>query len=281
MTDLEKLPSGKLDPKLIALDLDDTLLNKDLKITPDTVKALKAAAAKGIYIVPCSGRAENGILQFVHTLDLAGTQEGRYVIAVNGSSIVDLHTRQEIYTAKVSPDVLSFAYDEAIKRGFPCQVYNSTTTFANIDNDFTRMDANLCKLKMEIVPDFKAFLQQGHTKMLIPGNEQNIPEFCQFLKDQLGDRAVVFTSKPYFLEIMPAHCGKGEAILWLADHLGIPQEKTMAFGDSMNDESMLTMTGYSVAMCNGLEYIQNVAKYVTRKSNNEDGIGDFLTQFVL
>ena len=117
--------------------------------------------------------------------------------------------------------------------------------------------------------------------MLIPGDEKQIAEFNQFLKRELGNKAVVFTSKPYFLEIMPADSGKGEAIKWLADYLGIPQEKTMAFGDSMNDESMIRMTGFSVAMCNGLQYIQQIAKYVTQNSNDEDGIGKFLNDFVL
>lgn len=276
-----KLPSEKLDPKLIALDLDDTLLTKELKITPITVKALRDAAAKGIYIVPCSGRAENGILQFVRTLELAGTKEGRYVIALNGSEIFDLHTRTTIYSRKVPFDVLEFVYDEALKRGLPCQVYNSTTTFANVDNEFTHIDAKLCKLNMEIVPEFKEFLKPGHTKMLVPGDEKVIAEFCAFLKRELDGRAVIFTSKPYFLEVMPPNCGKGEAIEWLANHLGIDNSKTMAFGDSMNDESMIRMTGYSVAMCNGLEYIQDIAKFVTRKSNEEDGIGDFINGFVL
>lgn len=276
-----KLPSEKLDPKLIALDLDDTLLTKELKITPITVKALRDAAAKGIYIVPCSGRAENGILQFVRTLELAGTKEGRYVIAVNGSEIFDLHTRTTIYSRKVPFDVLEFVYDEALKRGLPCQVYNSTTTFANVDNEFTHIDAKLCKLNMEIVPEFREFLKPGHTKMLVPGDEKIIAEFCAFLKRELDGRAVIFTSKPYFLEVMPPNCGKGEAIEWLANHLGIDNSKTMAFGDSMNDESMIRMTGYSVAMCNGLEYIQDIAKFVTRKSNEEDGIGDFINSFVL
>lgn len=276
-----KLPSEKLDPKLIALDLDDTLLTKELKITPITVKALRDAAAKGIYIVPCSGRAENGILQFVRTLELAGTKEGRYVIAVNGSEIFDLHTRTTIYSRKVPFDVLEFVYDEALKRGLPCQVYNSTTTFANVDNEFTHIDAKLCKLNMEIVPEFREFLKPGHTKMLVPGDEKVIAEFCAFLKRELVGRAVIFTSKPYFLEVMPPNCGKGEAIEWLANHLGIDNSKTMAFGDSMNDESMIRMTGYSVAMCNGLEYIQDIAKFVTRKSNEEDGIGDFINSFVL
>lgn len=278
---IQKLPTEKLNPVLIALDLDDTLLTKDLKITPVTVKALQDAAARGIYIVPCSGRAENGILQFVRTLNLAGTEQGRFIIAVNGSEIFDLHTRQNIYTKKVPFEVLEFAYDEALKRGLPCQVYNSTTTFANVDNEFTHIDAKLCKLNIEIIPNFRDFLKPGHTKMLIPGDEKIITEFCAFLKKELGDRAVVFTSKPYFLEIMPANCGKGEAITWLADYLNVDKDRTMAFGDSMNDESMIKMTGFSVAMCNGLEYIQQIAKYVTKTSNEEDGIGNFLNEFVL
>lgn len=278
---MNKLPSGKLDPKLIALDLDDTLLTKDLKITPETVKALQTAAKQGIYIVPCSGRAENGILQFVRVLEIAGTQQGRFIIAVNGSEIFDLHTRTTIYSRKVPFEVLSFVYDEALKRGLPCQVYNSTTTFANVDNEFTHIDARLCKLNMEIVPEFRDFLKPGHSKMLVPGDEKIIAEFCSFLKKELEGKAVVFTSKPYFLEVMPANCGKGEAINWLADYLSIPRDKTMAFGDSMNDESMIRLAGYPVAMCNGLEYIQDIAKYVTRKSNEEDGIGDFLNEFVL
>ncbi len=85
----------------------------------------------------------------------------------------------------------------------------------------------------------------------------------------------------YFLEILPPNCGKGEAIQWLAHHIGIDEKTTMAFGDSMNDESMIRMCGYGVAMCNGLDVIKNIADFVTEKSNNESGIGDFLLKNVL
>lgn len=277
---MTKLPSEKLNPVLIALDLDDTLLTKDLTIGPKTVKALQNCASRGIYIVPCSGRAENGILPFVRVLNIAGTQAGRFIIAMNGSTIFDLHKRETIYSRKVNADVLTFAYEEAIKRGFACQVYNSDTTFANVDNEFSRMDAKLCHLNLKVVDDFKSFLQTGHTKMLIPGKENEVAEFQKFLSRELGDRAVVFTSKPYFLEIMPPNVGKGEAIEYLCQYLQIPLEKAMSFGDSMNDETMIRMCGYSVGMSNGLEYIQDCAKFVTRLSNNEDGIGDFLNEFV-
>ena len=125
-----KLPESKLDPALIALDLDDTLLNKECTITPRTVAALRQAAAQGIYIVLCSGRAESGILPFVRMLDLAGTEQGRYLIAVNGTTIFDLHARQNIFTAKVPGETLVRAFEMAQAYGFPAQVYDSTTTYA-------------------------------------------------------------------------------------------------------------------------------------------------------
>ena len=136
---------------------------------------------------------------------------------------------------------------------------------------------------MEIVPDFKNFLKPGHSKMLVPGDEKIIAEFCSFLKKELEEtgRAVIFTSKPYFLEVMPAACGKGEAIAWLSDYLKLDQSKTMAFGDSMNDEQMIKMCGFGVAMQNALDYIKEQADFITEKDNNHDGISDFLEKYVL
>ena len=276
-----KLPAEKLTVKIIALDLDDTLLTNELKITPRTVTALQKAAGKGIYIVLCSGRAENAILPYVRQLNIAGFQAGRYLIAINGAEVFDLHTRLPIMTRKLGADVLHFVYEEAQKRGLPAQVYDASTIYASEDNKWTRVDAQLCGLRLEIVKDFSAFIEAGHPKMVVPADPADVEKFTPFLKEKLKGRAEVFISKPFFLEIMPPDCGKGEAVLWLADRLGIPQSQTMAFGDSMNDESMIRKTAYGVAMCNGLEYIRNAAGFVTRRNNNEDGIADFLEDFVL
>ncbi len=276
-----KLPEKKLDPKIIAFDLDDTLLNGDLVITPATVDAIRKAASRGIYIVLCSGRAENAILKYVRLLDIAGTQAGRYIIALNGAVVYDMHKRLVVYSRKVDGDVLLYAYREAQKYGLAGEVYNPSTILVPEDNEWTRIDAELSGLKLQVVDDFPALLNQGHSKMVIPGKPEVLRILEKKLKEELGASAVIFTSKPYFLEIMPPECGKGESLLWLAGELGIAQNKTMAFGDSMNDESMIRMAQYSVAMSNGLEYIRNIASYVTRRTNNEDGIADFLESFVL
>lgn len=276
-----KLPEHKLNVKLIALDLDDTLLNHDLEITPQTVAALRKAAENGIYIVLCSGRAENAILPFIRALDIAGKEYGRYLIAANGASIFDLHKRLSIYTNKVSGDILLYIYEEAKKRGLPAQVYDPSTIYASVDNEWTQKDSKLCGLRLQIENNFEDFLKTGHPKMVIPAAPEKVAEFLPFLKEKLAGKADVFISKPYFLEVMAYGCGKGSSVLWLADYLNIPKEETMAFGDSMNDESMILGTEYGVAMSNGLEAIREKAKFVTRKTNNNDGIADFLEDFVL
>lgn len=276
-----KLPSQKLNVKVIAFDLDDTLLNHDLKISPKTVSAIQKAAEKGIYIVLCSGRAENAILPYVRALDIAGTQQGRYLIGINGASVLDLHMRLPIYSHTLASDILKYVYHEAKKRGMAAVVYDPSTIYAGEDSAWARKDAEMCGLHFKKVDDYEAFLDSPRPKMLVPAEPERISEWQPQLQKELEGRADVFISKPFFLEVMPNGVGKGQAVLWLADYLGIPREQTMAFGDSMNDESMIVQCGYGVAMCNGLEYIKDKADFVTRKSNDEDGIADFLESFVL
>lgn len=278
---LEKIPAEKITPKLIALDLDDSLLNNDLHISDRTVEALKKAAAQKIYIVICSGRAPAAILPFVRRLDLAGLEQGRYAIASNGSVILDLRERREIYSAKVSGDVLVRANRAAADLGLPSQVYSSSTIYAGVDNKYTRMDSQLTGMDLELVENYDEFLMQGFSKMIIPGDPKILQGLQKSLSTELAGKAVVLISKPYFLEALPPNNGKGEAIKILCDRLGINMKNVMAFGDSMNDESMIVLCGLSVAMSNGMEEIKRAAAFVTRFSNDDDGIADFVEQFVL
>ena len=277
----EKLPDGKLAVKLIALDLDDTLLNRDLTISPRTVSALRAAADRGIFVVICSGRAESGILPFVRQLDIAGLEAGRYVIALNGAVVFDLHTRRALRSKKLDGGVLFEIFCEAEKRGLCPQVYDDSTIYASIDTKWSRLDSDISGLPLKVVDDFPSFHKRGYAKMLISADPKAIDDFIPVLREKFSGKADFFISKPFFLEVMPPNSGKGEAVLYLARTLGIERSETMAFGDSMNDESMLRMTAHGVAMSNGLPQIRDAAAYVTRKSNDEDGIADFLEAFVL
>lgn len=271
--------------KLIALDLDDTLLNDQRQITEDNVEALKECAEKGIYIVLCSGRAEDAILPFVKRLGIFESDKlseyGRYIVAINGCSIYDLKSQKQIYCRKVESDILLKANEIAENKGFATEVYTPSTIYYRKLTQWTKLDVDLCGLKGGQVSDYENFLKQGFTKMLVPGEPDALQELQTQLKKEFGNRAVIFTSKPYFLEILPPDCGKGEAVTILAEKLGFTAKETMGFGDSMNDESMIRLCGYGVVMQNGLPQMKDIATYITEKDNNHGGIADFLRKHVI
>lgn len=277
----EKLPHGKLAVKLIALDLDDTLLNTELKISPRTISALRRAAAQGIFVVIASGRPESAILPFVRALDIAGLETGRYILALNGALIFDLHERRPIFSKKISGDVLEQIFFEAHERGLCAEIYDGSIICVSEETKWSRIDAELSGLTLKVISDFPARVKNGYAKMLISADPKDVDAFLPVLRKKFSGAADFFISKPFFLEVLPPGCGKGEALAFLSDMLGIDRSETMAFGDSMNDESMIRMSGHGVAMSNGLTAIRDAAAYVTRKTNDEDGIADFLEAFVL
>ena len=101
------------------------------------------------------------------------------------------------------------------------------------------------------------------------------------LKTYIGDRVTIFTSKPYFLEILTPATGKGEALAIVASKLGVKREEVLAVGDSMNDESMIRWAGHGVAMRNSDERIKAMASFVTARTNDEDGVADLVERHLL
>lgn len=284
-----KLPTSKLNIRMLAFDLDDTLLTDSCTITPRTVKALRKAAEKGIYIILCSGRAENGILPYIRALDLAGQQEGRFIIAFNGAHVFDLHRRINIYSDVIKSDILKTVYEEALLLDMPSIVYHNESICSWRDDEWARMDAKLCNLdfKLYTKEGFLKLLERGFPKILVPGDCDKVQRLRSTLKETLGNKVDIYISKPFFLEVMNHNIGKGQTLTRLADYLEIPHSAIMAFGDSMNDESMLVQSaqtgfaGHGVAMINGSEQLKLSAEFVTRLDNNNDGIADFLEDFVL
>ena len=284
LTYRNKIPDitkGKLKTGIIALDLDDTLLRDDLSISDYTVSVLRRKAEQGTFITMCSGRPADSILPYVRRLDLAGLKTGRFLISQNGTSILDLHLRTEIYSRMADVEMLVETTRIMLDRGMTVEVCDASTIYVPVLNAQTEKDAQLSGLKLQYIPDFENFLKRGFSKMVIPGDPEELLVLQQILKYKFGEKCSVFTSKPYYLEIQSAGAGKGEALMWLAEYLNLEPETVMAFGDSMNDETMMKLAPLSVAMVNGIDAIKQVARFVTEYSNNEDGVARFIETYTV
>jgi hydroxymethylpyrimidine pyrophosphatase-like HAD family hydrolase len=132
-----------------------------------------------------------------------------------------------------------------------------------------------------IVENFRAMVAGGVYKLIIPGDPMLLSPLESIIRTYLGNEITLFTSKPFFLEILPAKTDKGSALAKVAEMLGIGQEEVLAIGDSMNDEAMIRWAGMGVAMANGDERIKNIASLVTEKTNDDDGVAEVIEKYIL
>ncbi len=266
--------------KLIALDLDDTLLTKRTAISDYTVSVLRAVMQKGITVVLASGRNRFGMNPFARRIGLDTVSS--YLICNNGSQIIESDTAKERFGHCIEPALALKIFDKIEAYNLSCHLYVENLLYAAKDSVFLHNDSHLTQLKPVIPEHFRDVLQKEPVyKMLIPADPAIISKVAPEFKTAFEKQVTVFISKPYFLECIPHHTGKGEALLELAEWLHIERESVMAFGDSMNDETMIRLAGYGVAMKNGLPAIQACADAVTDYTNDEDGVARFLEEFLL
>jgi Cof subfamily protein (haloacid dehalogenase superfamily) len=275
---LQALHAAGLCIKVLALDLDDTLLNEGLGISPGNLRALAAAEGRGVQVVLASGRAPEAMAPFARTLGL-DRREG-HLIAFNGSLIVESDTGRTEWGIQLGTELLGDMWDLAGAFNQPIQTYVPGEILFSIDNPWTLRDAELSGLKRRRV-DRDEFLREARVKVLLPGDPVALDPVEARFKDVFRGRANMLRSKPYFFEIMRPEADKGLALERLAAMEGLAREEVMAIGDSWNDEGMLRWAGVSVAMANGAEDIRRIATWVTTRSNDEDGVAEAVQRFIL
>jgi Cof subfamily protein (haloacid dehalogenase superfamily) len=268
-----------IDIQMLAIDLDDTLLRSDLTISLRTRSAIRKAESLGCVVVLASGRIPSAMEQFVRLLGLH--KRPGYLICNNGAMIQESHTGKLIFEVKIPPRVALIAYDLAAAEGFPVQLYEDDIMYISRPNEFADYDQKLTGLRQVVVENFRAMVGHGCYKLLIPGDPMILRPLENILKTYIGSESTIFTSKPYFLEILPYNTNKGTGLAKVAETLGIPQKAVLAIGDSMNDEAMIRWAGIGVAMANGDDRIKDIAVMVTEKTNDDDGVAELIERYIL
>lgn len=265
--------------KLLALDLDDTLLRQDLSFSRRTRAVLKKAEDQGLVVVLASGRAPKAMERYARELDMH--KRPGFIICNNGVSVYRTDTWELVQEQKLPVQPALLVYDFVDSEGLPVQVYDDESIYVSKRNEFADQDIKLTGFRQVVVENFRAMIAAGQTKLVIPGDPMYLSPLEKILKNLIGDELTIFTSKPYFLEILPPDCGKGQALAFVAKELGISRSSVMAVGDSMNDESMIRWAGWGVAMRNGVPDIKQLASFITDKTNEEDGVASLVEEFIL
>jgi hydroxymethylpyrimidine pyrophosphatase-like HAD family hydrolase len=142
-------------------------------------------------------------------------------------------------------------------------------------------DSRLTGQPTILIEDREEFFSRGLIKFVVPGEPRRMAELVAELSGQFGERAIVLTSKPYFLEVLPPGADKGSALGRLAEMLGLSLSSAMAIGDAMNDIGMLRVAGFGCAPANAIPEVKATARYVSLRTNEEDAVADLVERIAL
>lgn len=271
------------DIQIIALDLDGTLLNSNKELTPGNLAALEGAAAAGVEIVPSTGRFYGGMPEVIRELPFV-----HFAITVNGAAVYDVKNARDIASANIPVEraVEIMSYLDTLPIIYDCYMDNGgwmTRSHWEQAEAFAP-DAHYLKMIRELrtpVPELKAFLRE---------RGQDVQKIQLFAQD-LSLRSALLTSLPARypqtsistsvvnnVEINDLHANKGEALGRLAAHLGCGLSRTMAFGDGLNDLSMIQAAGVGVAMANACPEVLGAADHTTADCDH-DGVAAGIRRF--
>ncbi|MBR5571698.1 MAG: Cof-type HAD-IIB family hydrolase [Oscillospiraceae bacterium] len=261
---------------IIALDLDGTLLNSDKELTEGNLRALYHAHEAGFAIVPTTGRFFGGMPQIIRDLPFL-----RYAITVNGAAVADILTGEVIYSAEI-PAARAIAIMDAMDSQrvlYDCYQNNdafmSAAHKARIDEMiFNPHYREMIHRLRKPVPDLKAHITASgrdvqKVQLFMPDNALRLRLMAAL--PTMFEALAVSSSISENIEINDEKAHKGAALLALADHLGLRREDTYAFGDGLNDLTMLRDAGVGIAMANAEPEAKAAADRLTR-SCDEDGV---------
>ncbi len=257
--------------KLFAFDLDGTLTTSDKLITKNTKEAIKRLRDNGIQIVLASGRPDRGMEYVAKELEF--DKFGGYILAFNGGKIFEYKTGEVIYEESISRDVaLEVAkYAENIKGATVITYQGENIITTSPDDEYVLKEIKCTAMKTKKVEKFSESIDFTIDKFLIVGQEDGIAKQVDIMQKMFGDKLNIFRSEPYFLEVVPQNIDKAKSLQRLINHLNIDVSELVAFGDGLNDISMLDFAGFSIAMENAADIVKEKADYITKK-NDEDGV---------
>ena len=261
--------------RLLALDLDGTIVSGEHGVTPRVRAAIRRAQEHGTAVTIATGRMFRSARRFARQLDITAP-----IICYQGALVRDPVTGETLHASSlpVEPGLAVVAFAKA--RRWHVNAYVDDELYMEAATPEGRFYAETSDVPIRLIPDIAAAVHRGTTKLVIVADEAEVPGIVEDLETRFGSVLAITRSHPRFAEAIGQDVGKGRALHLLADALNIPVVETMAIGDNLNDLDLVTAAGVGVAMGDGDPRVRAAADWVTA-TYAEDGAALAIERFVL
>lgn len=292
--------------KLLALDMDGTLLSNNKKISKENITAIRKAKQKGVKVVIASGRSIQGIEKYLEELDLIS--DDNYSVVCSGALVMNNTKEEVIKCDPISYDDFKYVFNLVKQLHINLNMYSDERILIHSSNYFSEIDSIANNMPLQMT-DFN-YLKKDTliTKIMLINEDLSMVDEIQalypsivvkdigiiakkgFNKDLFMDmsklpkefleRFTVSKVAPFIVEVMKKNSSKRSGIEKLSRELKIKPKEIICIGDSGNDKQMIEYAGLGVAMGNAFPEIKEIADYVTY-TNEENGVAHVIDKFIL
>ncbi len=262
--------------RLVAFDLDGTLVGRDLVVRPRVEAAIARMRETGVRGCIVTGRMYRAAIPFARRLGLDAP-----LVCYQGAAIVDPRTDAILRDVPLDAETVRTIVDVVERDRRHLQLYRNDEYYCEARNRFSELYARLSDVQPVIVPSLReSFAFSPATKAVVIDDPDAAADYAERLRAALGERAYVTRSYPEFVEMLNPAVDKGDALRFVAAHLGIETSEIVAIGDSWNDTPLLEAAGCGIAMGSAPPELRAVARAVV-SGVEEDGVAEALERYVL
>ncbi|WP_435237611.1 Cof-type HAD-IIB family hydrolase [Psychromonas sp. PT13] len=265
--------------KLVALDMDGTLLNSEKQLTPRVRAAISAAKKQGVKVVLASGRPYEGMISTIKELELDGIED--YALPYNASLILKVACGTIVSRAILTGQDAINLYQ--ISKQLQVNILAYSTSRGLITprkNKYTDYEAELNGITSSEFDFDQLTENEDIIKVMLVDEPELLTEAIKKLSKTLHNDYSIARSLPCFYEFTNKNSNKGKGMEALTAHLGLTPEQIICVGDAGNDLEMIQFAGLGVAMENALDEVKAHANYIT-KSNDQDGVAHVFEKYIL
>lgn len=278
--------------KLVASDLDGTIIDRNNFIANENFKAIDRLHSKNIDFVVCTGKS------YSVSKAICDNFKAKYGIFGNGAQIINLETGEELNRKILKPKQINYCIKLARKHNLHIHFYTEdaivTENLKYMDlRNYVLKDLNATELKFFIVPNIEKYIEEQNPDIFsfILSSDDSMEEFEKDIKKHLTVSTSLISKKGIYkdniinkeyeyINIAPNNINKNQALSFLSNYLQIPQTEMLAIGDNVNDLEMIRHSGIGVAVGDAYDELKKSAQYVTTKNVTEGAFAEAIDEYI-